>query len=189
MENDRFSMRDIVAVAAGVGIGIVASRLLPPLLAQASGSVRHRMGEDPFERLIQDHRYIRTLLNDMENASERSLAYRTKLFLSLKRTLGKHALAEEDVVYPLLHDEVRDIEGSKHLYSEHADMKIQLYELEQMLMNGQDWSDRVRSLRTLIEGHIREEEETEFPKLRHALDDQRTNTLAQHIRREEALVL
>ena len=49
MDRRRFSMRDVAAIAGGVAAGVFASRLLPPLIAQASGSVRNRLGEDPFE--------------------------------------------------------------------------------------------------------------------------------------------
>ena len=125
----------------------------------------------------------------MQEVSQENRAERTKLFLSLKRTLAKHALAEEDIVYPLLHEDVRDVKESKHLYDEHADIKIHLFELERMLMANENWSRRVESLRDLIERHARDEEEIEFPRLRQALDDQRSRTLSQHIRREEALVL
>ena len=186
---DRISAREIAMLAGGMAAGIIGSRLLPPLLVQAVGSVRSRFGEDPFEPLIRDHRYIVSVLNDMENVSAGSTVHRMKLYLSLKRTLAKHAMAEEDVVYPLLHDEGGDPQSSKHLYSEHADMKIHLYELEQLIKKSEDWTANVRSLRDLIQKHIHEEEQVEFPKLRRMLDEHRNGILARHIRREEAMVL
>jgi hemerythrin superfamily protein len=169
--------------------GVVASRLLPPLVAQAVGDVKARSGGDPFDRLIQDHRKMLSLLDRMREVPQDARVERTKLFLALKRTLAKHALAEEDIVYPLLHDDVHEVQQSKHLYDEHADIKIHLFELERMLMNNENWIRRVESLRDLIERHARDEEEVEFPKLRQSLDDQRRRTLSQHIQREEALVL
>jgi len=189
MGKNGVSTRDLTAIGIGVAAGVVASRLLPPLMAQAVGGIRARSGEDPLNRLIQDHRRILSILDRMQEVPENHRAERMKLFLSLKRTLAKHALAEEDIVYPLLHDDVHDVEQSKHLYDEHADMKIHLFELERMLMNDQNWSRRVESLRDLIERHVRDEEEIEFPKLRESLDERRGRTLSQNIRREEALVL
>jgi iron-sulfur cluster repair protein YtfE (RIC family) len=179
--------RDVAALIGGVALGIIGSRLLPPLFASANGTVRARLGGDPFERLIQDHRHILSLLDQMiwEDATPR----RAKLFLQLKRTLGKHAMAEEDVVYPLLHDEVLDAGHIKHMYEEHADIKIYLFRLERMLKAGGDWTGTVRELRDLIQKHAREEEEIEFPKLRRASDRKHKGSLAGQIRREEALVL
>ena len=189
MGKNGLSTRDLTAIGIGVAAGVVASRLLPPVVAQAVGGLKARSGEDPFDRLIQDHRRILSVLDQMQEVPENHRGKRMKLFLSLKRTLAKHALAEEDIVYPLLHDDVHEIEQSKHLYEEHADIKIHLFELERMLMNNQNWSRRVESLRDLIERHVRDEEEVEFPKLRESLDNQRRRTLSQNIRREEALVL
>lgn len=68
-------------------------------------------------------------------------------------------------------------------------MKIALFELECTVKHGKDWSRLVSRLRTLIEGHIREEEEESFPALRRALSERRSRSLAGQIRREEAMVL
>jgi hemerythrin superfamily protein len=189
MSQNGVSIRDLTAIGIGIAAGVVASRLLPPLVAQAVGGMRARSGGDPFDRLIQDHRRILSVLDQMHQVPDDHRVERTKLFLALKRTLAKHALAEEDIVYPLLHDDAHEVEQSKHLYDEHADIKIHLFELERMLMNNESWTRRIESLRDLIERHARVEEEVEFPKLRQTLDDQRTRTLSQHIRREEALIL
>jgi hemerythrin superfamily protein len=188
MEHDRNIQRDLAVMVGGIAVGLVASRFVP-ILASASGSIRSRAGQDPFDRLIQDHRIILSTLDDMERHGNGSFARRGALFLRLKRTLAKHAMAEEDVVYPLLHDDIHREEAIKHLYQEHADMKIHLFELERLLKANEDWTDRVRRLRDIIGGHAREEEEVEFPRLREALDKQRTRSLSGQIRREESMVL
>jgi hemerythrin superfamily protein len=181
--------RDAATIAGGLAVGIIGSRLLAPVFATASGSVRARMGRDPFERLIDDHRYILSVLEEMENTPADSTVLRAKQFLMLKRTLAKHALAEEDVVYPLLHEDLHAEDESNHLYREHADMKVHLFELERLLKNGEDWSARSRQLRNLIQDHARQEEEVEFPRLREALNEKRTRKLSRQIHREEALIL
>ena len=53
------------------------------------------------------------------------------LFVALSRSRGRHALAEEDVVHPVLHTEAGA--GAQQLYAEHAEMKVHLYELENAL--------------------------------------------------------
>lgn len=181
--------RDIAAMASGLAVGVVSSRLLPPLLAGAAGSVRASLGENPFDRLMQDHRSVLALLDRLVSASEDASARRTAAFLAVKRALAKHALAEEDVVYPLLHGKANAVAAAKQLYSEHADMKIQLYELETALQNGASWAERARSLQTLIARHIREEEDVQFPHLQDLLDAEGRRRLAGQVRREEALIL
>jgi hemerythrin superfamily protein len=176
------------AALAGLAVGLIGSRIVPPLLAQLVGTAR--AGADPFERLINEHRKISALIDEMESlVGEGSAAKRGRLFLNLKRTLAKHSMAEEDVVYPILFSQVHDEDRSKHLYDEHADIKIQLYEIEQCLMRGDDWTNQVRALRRIIEDHVREEEQEGFPRLRQALDEGRSKKVAGFISREEAMVL
>lgn len=189
LHRERPITRDVAAVASGLAVGVVSSRLLPPFLAGAVGSVRASRGESPFDRLLQDHRLVLSLLERMIGASEESPARRMSAFLAVKRALAKHALAEEDVVYPLLQTKANASTAAKQLYSEHAEMKVQLYEIEMALQSGAAWADRARSLQALIAGHIREEEEVHFPTLQTLLDTADRRRLAGKIRREEALIV
>jgi hypothetical protein len=130
MTNDRTSNHAIAMLIGGIAAGMVGSRLLAPLLAMTSGTTRVKAGGDPFALLIDDHRKILSTLDQMLEAPSASKVRRMRLFLALKRTLGKHALAEEDVVYPLLLQD-HSAAKSKELYDEHADIKTHLFEIEQ----------------------------------------------------------
>jgi hemerythrin superfamily protein len=189
MMKERNGGRNAAILLGGVAAGILGSRLLPPLIAAMNGSSRVRAGGDPFEPLIEDHRKISSFLDQMVTAPTNSKVQRSRLLLMLKRKLAKHAMAEEDVVYPILHNQAAGADESKHLYDEHADMKILLFELESRVMSGEDWSEPVRSLRELIRGHVREEEEQVFPMLRERLGASRLPQVSGQICREEALVL
>ena len=189
MHENRNSGRDVAVLLAGLAAGVLGSRLLPPLIAMATGSARARKSGDPFDMLSADHRQIMSLLDSMVTHADGSSARRASLFLMLKRKLGKHALAEEDVVYPILHAEGAGSSESKDLYDEHADMKILLFELEQRLMSGSDWSEPVQRLRELIRSHIEEEEQVVFPRLREKMDQSRRTMVSGQISREEALIL
>lgn len=175
-------------MAGGLALGVVGSRLAPPLIAMASGAIRGQAGQDPFERLIEEHRVILDTLHSMEAPGD-STAKRAVLFLKLKRRLARHAMAEEDVVHPLLADQAERRDAAKHRYEEHASMKILLFEIETALMRGEPWQDPVRRLREMIEGHAREEETEQFPRLRRALNARRYSEVAAQVRREEALIL
>jgi len=181
--------RSVAILLAGVAGGILGSRLIPPLFAMATGSGRVRSGGDPFARLIEDHRHILSVVDQMVKAPASSTLQRSRLFLMLKRKLGKHALAEEDVIYPIVHNESTEGDNSKHLYDEHADMKILLFELEEKLKSGKDWSHAARSLRDLIRRHVDEEEQLIFPDLREKLNTARLPKVSGQICREEALIL
>jgi hemerythrin superfamily protein len=181
--------RNLAVVAGGVAVGVLGSRLLPPMLAMANGSVRARLGEGPFDRLKQDHRQILAILDQMVERDDDGMTSQGAMFLSLKRTLAKHAMAEEDIVYPVLHERAHAAEEAKRLYSEHADMKIHLWGLEDALKQGLDWDTRVQALRSLIRRHVEDEESVQFPRLESLMDEQLSRATPAQIRREEAMIL
>jgi hemerythrin superfamily protein len=185
----RISNWNAAALAGGVALGVLGSRLLPPVMANASGSMGAKLGRDPFRKLEQDHRLIETTLREMAAAREASLLQRTNLFLLFKRKLGKHALAEEDVVYPVLHDIAGEENKARELYDEHAQLKIHLFGLELALASQSQWNERVRRLQDLILPHIRDEEDVEFPRLRRILQEKQHASISGKILREEAMVL
>ena len=184
-----FSGRDLAMLAIGAAAALMAARVLPPLVSQALGTASASAGRDPFARLAADHARFLDLLDEMEQTGDDQTVRRTQLLLRLKRGLTAHALAEEDVAYPALEQEVGHVEASRHLYAEHAQMKNWLYELEQMPKDDPAWRDRVRALKRIIASHAREEEEEEFPRLRAALDRRATMTLSGAMSRERSMVL
>jgi hemerythrin superfamily protein len=185
----RFSTSSFGAFAWGAVAGTIGSRLLPPFIAKVAGSVRTGADSDPFSVLIADHRIFESLLSEMEKSVDDEYLHRTQLFLRLKRRLAAHAMAEEDVVYPLLHDKAKAAEDAKHLYAEHADMKIHLHALEQLPNNDPEWVQRVSALKALIVSHARHEEDVDFPKLRLILSQSEAIRLSGNVQREKALVL
>lgn len=186
----RFSpLRLAASFAGGALIALVSARLLPPLVAQARGKARMRSGGDPLETLINDHRAIMSHLDAMVESSDQETLSRAQRLLRLKRRLGAHAMAEEDIVYPALREQVALETDAAQLYQEHAEMKVLLYKLEQAPRSSEHWLEHATALRSLIEGHIRQEEDVDFPKLRAALDDTDSSDLASKIEREKALVL
>lgn len=178
-----------VLLGIGAAGGALLGRFLPVLLASASGLAQGAAGRDPFARLIEQHRTLLSLLDKMENLPVSDWAKRKILFLAFKRTIGKHAMAEEDIVYPLLKTQAERHEATQKLYREHASMKIHLFELEAAIHQETEWRDAVLALRSEIEPHAREEEEVEFPRLREVLNQAGTTELSRKIQQEEALIV
>jgi hemerythrin superfamily protein len=183
------SVPGMAMFATGAATALIAARILPPFLGQATGAAWAASGRDPFEGLIADHRHFVALLTEMEQSPEDARFHRTQLLLRLKRRLTGHALAEENIVYPTLHDDAKAADDAKHLYGEHADIKIHMHALEQMPKDHPDWVERVRALKQLLEGHARHEEEVDFPELRRVLDETAMRQLSAHVHREKAMVL
>ncbi|MDQ1470350.1 MAG: hypothetical protein QOJ99_1830 [Bryobacterales bacterium] len=175
--------------AAGVGGGILISRLLPPVYAHIRGMATSVFREDPFGILIQQHRQLLSLLGEMEETPASGAARRLWLLLRFKRTIAKHALAEEDVVYPLLHESAGRAEAAEQLYREHASMKIHIFNLLQCVTHQETWIRNVAALKDEIARHARQEEEEEFPRVRALQQARRWSRLNRNIRQEEALIL
>ena len=182
-------LRTAASFAGGALIALIGSRLLPPVVAQARGAARTRNGGDPLAVLLDDHRMIMSHLDAMVESADEEMFNRTQHLLRLKRRLAAHALAEEDVVYPALRERAAPAEEVTDLYEEHAEMKVLLYKLAQTPKNDEQWHRHATDLRTLIERHIRQEEDVDFPKLRAALDETTSSELASNIEREKALLL
>lgn len=181
------SARSLAAFAGGSLAGVVASRMLPPILAQTLGSMGAN-GGDPFARLIEDHRQFSDLLSRMSQSDAGALQ-RTRLLLQLKRALTKHALAEEDIIYPLLHDEAGERQNVQDLYADHAQIKMHLHALEDMPKDDPRWPQRAHELKRLIDQHARHEEQVDFPRLRQVMDDEALARLSGSVMREKAMVL
>lgn len=175
-----------LAFAGGASLGMVAGRYLPPLLAQGLAAMGN---QDPFEPFVRDHRRFLHLLNEMEASRGRSMVHRGQLLARLKRGLAAHAVAEEDVIYPLLIEEAEADVAARRLYAEHGMIKTHLYALERSLADEDAWLSRAAALRALVADHARLEEEVEFPRLRLALDTGETARMARHLRREKAMIV
>lgn len=185
---DWLSARGLAMFAGGASIGAVASRLLPPVVAQAAPWLTGDK-EDPFETLMDDHRKFLDLLSRMEQSGGQGKLTRGQLLFRLKRSLAAHALAEEDAVYPLLAEQVGARSAAEHMYAEHGALKTHLYALERLLDDEAAWLARAGALRTMLAAHAREEEEVQFPRLRHGMTPDDIKTLGRTVSREKSMIL
>jgi hemerythrin superfamily protein len=186
---DLFTVRNMLLVGAGAMIMAAATRMGSPLAGRAIGSMRALAGTDPFDALAQDHRKVLALMEAVEATSESATHRRTAMLLQIKRMLTAHALAEEDIIYPMLHDDAARKEQALKLYREHADIKVKLFELEHKAKDDPSWIADMRALHRIVENHAREEEEVEFPKLRAALDETQRASLLSEVHREKAMLI
>jgi hemerythrin superfamily protein len=154
-----------LAAAAGAAVGLAANfgrKLVVQGIASRAG--------DWDEILHQEHELVLALFDQIETTSDDQARVRTHLLARLKAALGKHALEEENVIYPALR-ESNNAHDADALNGEHGYVKTFLYELENMDAGGADWLARVRTFRAMFEEHIRMEEEEVFPALKAALDE------------------
>lgn len=174
-------------IGGGAAFGYLIAKLAAPAGPMASagiGAAKASVGADPFAELAAEHRQVLSLIDEMRGGGK---AQQLKGFVRLKRDLSKHALAEEDVVYPLLREKAHS--EVEHLFAAHAQMKIALAEIEERLQSDQSIEAVLQSLRGTVAAHASDEEEREFPKLREALDKAAVIDAAGKIAREKALLI
>jgi hemerythrin superfamily protein len=179
----------LAMLGAGILIGMALARFAAPPAARAVGSLRAMAGRDPFEALAADHRAVLALMDRMIEAGPDARLRRGAMLFQLKRMLTAHALAEEDVVYPMLRDDAGRVETAMGFYREHAEMKVRLFELEHLTVDDPRWTAGLRELRDIVAGHARAEEEEEFPRLRSAIGDARQGELLGDLSREKAMIV
>jgi hemerythrin superfamily protein len=181
--------RNMMIFGAGAALMLAASRIAPPFAGRAIGTMRAISGTDPFDALAQDHQKVLGLFGRIEETENTAVTRRSALLLQLKRMLTAHALAEEDIVYPMLHDDAHRTEQAKKLYNEHAMVKVKLFELEHKAKDDPTWIDDLRALHRMVAEHVHEEEQIEFPKLRAALDQSQCTNLLGEVSREKSMLL
>jgi hemerythrin superfamily protein len=166
----------IGAAVAGAAVGLAANfgrKLIMQTPAFVSGTWD--------EALKTEHKMTLALFDQLEATSDKATGTRAGLVMKLKYALSKHALQEENVIYPAMR-EANEAHDADELNSEHGYVKTYLYELENMPKASPDFLARVRDFRAMIEEHIRHEEDRIFPRLRATMSEEQNRklTLAMH---------
>ena len=105
------------------------------------------------------------------------------LLAQLKHALGKHALQEENVIYPALRDAGHATQADQ-LNHDHGYVKQYLYELDNCPKDSEQFLTILASFRTDLEKHIREEEDVLFPALKAELPEELNSKLTFAMNRE-----
>jgi hemerythrin superfamily protein len=123
---------------------------------------------DIFELLRRDHRNVRALLDEIEGAeNDRE---RQGLFAQLVNEVEAHSQAEDDVFYTSLEAAGDFADRIDEARQEHDQVESMLEELDGLPVAGDDWLEKVREIRLLLEHHVAEEEQVIFGLARGAID-------------------
>ncbi len=166
------------ATAAGAALGVLAM-----LGRKAAVQSPTMLAGDWMDGLIAEHQMVLKLFDTLEAIDDAAAGRRTILLTQIKHALAKHAIEEENVIYPALR-EAGEIEAADELTREHGYVKQYLYELDNMPAAGPAFLEKVRKFRADLEDHIRDEEETLFPKLRTLVSEDKNATLTKAMNRQ-----
>ena len=156
-------------VAIGAAAGIVTG-LLANLIRKAAVQAPTLAAGRWDKALAAEHAAALKLFDLLERTDDRATTRRTVLLMQLKHAISKHAFQEENVVYAQMRDEGL-AEAADHLNHEHGYVKQYFFDLGEMSKSDPAWLPKLKEFRTLIEQHMREEEEDLFPRLRGRLSD------------------
>lgn len=166
------------AVAGGAALGVLAM-----LGRKAAVQAPTVIAGDWMDGLIAEHQAVLKLFDGLEATDDKAAGRRTMLLMQIKHALAKHAIEEENVIYPALR-EAGKVEEADELNREHGYVKQYLYELENMPNTGPAFLEKVRQFRADLEDHMREEENVLFPALRAELPEEKNAALTKAMNKE-----
>jgi hemerythrin superfamily protein len=121
-----------------------------------------------------DHAKVNTLFAEAQGTNDPQKLQ--EYFGQIYKDLSAHAQAEEEVVYP----KVRSYySGTQELFDEQAEMKQMLSEIRGMNPSNIDqFKAKLQNLMTMVQDHVRQEENDMFPKLRDNFSDEQQKQMA-----------
>jgi hemerythrin superfamily protein len=168
----------IAAGAAGVALGVAA--MIGRKVAVQAPTL---LAGDWDQALAAEHAAVIKVFDAIEGTTRQNTTKRTILLAQLKHALAKHALQEENAVYPALRDS-GETEAADALNHDHGYVKQYLYELTNCPKDSERFLEIVRRFRTDLEKHVREEEDVLFPALKSSLSDEANKALTMAMNKE-----
>lgn len=161
--------------------GFVAGALLAnPARKMAMQGIEAISSQDWLDALTKEHRLVQKAMRRVLETSEQDTMKRAALITKIDYALTKHSLEEEKVIYPALRRV--DEQAAKALFSDHADIKTLLGELQfDIAKDDPQWIERARQLNSELEEHILEEENEVFPMFRERMTQEENATLTKHM--------
>ena len=176
--NGTTTSKVVTAAVGGLVVGLMANvgrKVVMQLMESTHGEWD--------EILKAEHDATLMIFDKLQETGPDNTAKRTMLLMQLKHALTKHALEEENVVYPTMREKGLTEEADE-LNNDHGYVKQFLFELGNMGPSDHAWGTKVADFRRQIEPHMREEENTLFPKLREKLTDEANAAMTAALNKE-----
>ncbi|WP_017670707.1 hemerythrin domain-containing protein [Blastomonas sp. AAP53] len=141
------------------------------------------MAEDWCEGLAGEHKATLAVIDKLQDVTGDHPRQRAILLTNLTHMISKHALQEENVIYPVLRrgEDNAAAEAADSLNRDHGQVKAMLYELAHMDKGDPAFGETLGELRSALEEHMREEEDILFPALRTRLSDDENRKLTREM--------
>lgn len=130
--------------------------------------------------LTQDHRTVDDLFTRFEELPAGGSEEKILIVQEIIKELSIHASIEEQVLYPVIRDEVPDGESlHQEALQEHEEVKNVLADLDGVAPDDSGFDGKVTSLIKDVRHHVEEEESELFPRLREAISAERLHQMGE----------
>lgn len=128
------------------------------------------MSTDAIVLLKEDHKGIRKLFRDFQDAGEKAIAQKATIVEKIIEALTVHTYIENECMYPAIRELLPDIEDDiLESYEEHHVADVLCMELAAMNADNERFDAKTAVLIENVTHHIDEEEQEWFPKVRDGL--------------------
>ncbi len=154
-------------LATGAALGLVAGLALPHARKAVMQGPSLGAG-DWMDALIAEHRMVEKSFQALLATRDDEMAKREMLLTKIAYALTKHAIEEENVIYPALSENAH-ADQAHHLIEEHGQVKTFIYDLRRIPSTDAAWITKAHEFWAALQKHVREEEDEIFPAFRGAL--------------------
>ena len=154
-------------LATGAALGLMAGLAIPHARKAVMQGPSLAAG-DWVAALTAEHRMVEKMFTQLLATRDDEMLKREMLLTKIAYALTKHAIEEENVIYPALAENART-DQSHHLTEDHAEVKTFIYDLRRTSSTDPRWLIKARAFWTQLQEHMREEEDEIFPAFRDAL--------------------
>lgn len=134
--------------------------------------------------LVGEHRAVDAMFREMEATTDE--ARLQTLSMDVKHALTRHALREENVLYPELRRMGVEPQA-RELFAEHADMKTMLAAITTVMPSDPSWRPAAARLISDVRSHMMDEEGSIFPAFKAMLSEADNAQLSELVMNEGRL--
>jgi hemerythrin-like domain-containing protein len=140
------------------------------------------VSNDAIVLLKEDHKRVRKLFKQFQDAGERAKATKGQLVEQILEELTVHTYVENEVMYPQVRKLLPDLEEEiLESYEEHHVADVLCFELSTMSPEDERFEAKTMVLIESVSHHIEEEEQEWFPKVRQGLGRKQLQELGARI--------
>lgn len=142
---------------------------------------------DVLDLLMDEHRQVQSMIEQLAMQSHQEEDPR-ELADIITADLVRHSVAEEMYIYPAIREYLTDGEREvQHDIDEHQQILECLKDLENLQPADGRFTEVVAQLQALVDDHVRDEEDDQFPRLREVIPEEKLIELRGKVETAEKL--